>query len=194
MIRGEQEYILEDDLVTIGRASDNLISFSEDPNISRYHAEIEKRGDEYWIIDLGSFNGSTINGEKFEGEKPLLDGDDLLFGGSSGIKISLIEEDEETEEEEEEESEKQESPKPAAEEPEKKPSKMPVMLIVAALAVGLAVILVAAAGIFYFTRKPDTASACNAQATITSPRQRRNVIGSNRRRDRPRKRRMRRRS
>jgi len=168
VINGEQEYLLEDDLVTIGRASDNLISFSEDPNISRYHAEIEKRGDEYWIIDLGSFNGSTINGHKFEGEKPLLDGDDLLFGGSSGMRVSLIEDEEETEEEEEE-AEKKESPKPAAEGPEKKSSKMPIMLIVAALAVGLAVIFVAAAGLFYLTRKPDLASACNAQATITSP-------------------------
>lgn len=167
IINGAQEYVLEDDLVTIGRASDNLISFSDDANISRYHAEIEKRDGEYWIIDLGSFNGSTINGDKFEGEKPLLDGDNLVFGGSSEIKVCLFEE--EGGAEEEVESAEKDVPKPAADVPEKKPSKMPVMLIVAALALGLAVVVVAAAGMFYFTRKTDTASSCQARATISSP-------------------------
>ncbi|NNE97662.1 MAG: FHA domain-containing protein [Pyrinomonadaceae bacterium] len=169
IINGDQEHILDDEIVTVGRAPDNLISFSDDPNVSRYHAEIEKRGDEYWVIELGSFNGSTLNGEEFEGEKPLFDGDELVFGGTSEIRVLVEENEEEDEEEEESEAEEQESPKPDADEPEKKPSKMPVMLIVAALAVGLAVILVAAAGLFYFTRQPSTASACDAQASITSP-------------------------
>ena len=40
-------------VTTIGRTSDNFISFPEDANVSRYHAEIESRGDDFYIIDLG---------------------------------------------------------------------------------------------------------------------------------------------
>lgn len=41
---------------SLGRSSDNHISFSGDSNVSRYHAEIEVVGDECWLIDLGSAN------------------------------------------------------------------------------------------------------------------------------------------
>ena len=61
-INGEKEFIIEDDLVTIGRASDNKISFPEDSNVSRYHAEIEERDGEFRLVELGSSNGTTVNG------------------------------------------------------------------------------------------------------------------------------------
>ena len=49
-----RELKVEDGLVTIGRALDNSIALEDDSNVSRYHAEIESRGDKFWLIELGS--------------------------------------------------------------------------------------------------------------------------------------------
>ena len=43
IIDSEKEFVLENELTSIGRASDNDISFPDDSNVSRYHAEIEQR-------------------------------------------------------------------------------------------------------------------------------------------------------
>ncbi len=170
IINSQDEFSLEGDLITIGRASGNDVVLSGDKNISRYHAEIENRDGEFWVLDLGSFNGTTLNGERITSEKPLFDGDIVSFGGSSTAEIQLHEREEETEEEESEETEQTSKPtseKTATPPPPKKSSKIPFMLVIAALAVGLAVIFVFAAGFFYFTQTAST--ACNASATITSP-------------------------
>jgi hypothetical protein len=80
---------LSDDITTCGRAPDNVVAFTDDANVSRYHAEIEERADGYWIIDLNSSNGTTVNGESLHGERPLNDGDRILLGGSSEIEFYL---------------------------------------------------------------------------------------------------------
>jgi len=83
-----REIVLGDRLITCGRASDNDIAFPDDSNVSRYHAEIEKRPDGYWVIDLNSSNGTTVNGEKLTGERPLNDDDKIVLGRSSEIEFS----------------------------------------------------------------------------------------------------------
>ena len=177
IIDSDREVLLEDELITIGRSSDNTIPFPDDSNISRYHAEIERRDDDFWIIDLGSFNGTTVNGERIETDKPLNNGDEILFGGTSKIEIVLSERIEDKDKDKDKDKEKDEptsandtppkTPEKSDSPPaEKKSSKLPLMLIVAALAVGLAVIFVAAAALFYFTQ--DSAE-CTAQVTITKP-------------------------
>jgi len=82
-----REIALADTVTTIGRSSDNLISFPEDPNVSRYHAEIEQRGNEYCLIDLGSSNGTTLNDVKFTDEAYLKPGDVIVLGGSARIEF-----------------------------------------------------------------------------------------------------------
>lgn len=52
---------LTDELVTIGRAPDNLIVI-DDPSVSGRHAEIRLSGDIYNLKDLGSTNGTRVNG------------------------------------------------------------------------------------------------------------------------------------
>ena len=47
-----REIVLDDRLITSGRATDNDIAFSDDANVSRYHAEIEPRGGEGHIVTL----------------------------------------------------------------------------------------------------------------------------------------------
>lgn len=168
IIDSEKEFVLENELTSIGRASDNDISFPDDSNVSRYHAEIEQRGDDFWIIELGSFNGTTVNGERIETEKPLNDGDVVLFGGTSEIEI-LLTQRLKPEAKDEKTSEDQKTA-PAAAKPEApsepKPSKFPVVLILAAVVCGLAVILVVAAVLFYFNQE---VADCSAKATIIKP-------------------------
>jgi ABC transport system ATP-binding/permease protein len=75
------EYLLyPDQLVRIGRASDNDIILA-DPKISRNHAELAWNGSGFTLNDLGSANGTFINGQRMANTKRLLrDGDDILLG------------------------------------------------------------------------------------------------------------------
>ncbi|MFL6467020.1 MAG: FHA domain-containing protein [Pyrinomonadaceae bacterium] len=83
----DREVTLSNGVTTIGRTPDNEISFPEDANVSRHHAEIEARNGEYFFIDLGSSNGSTVNGEKISGEKFLAPGDVIVLGGTSRLEF-----------------------------------------------------------------------------------------------------------
>ena len=86
-----RELRVETDLVTIGRALDNLIALEDDSNISRYHAEIDLRIDDFWVVDLGSRNGTTVNDQPIELERQLKDGDLICVGGSTMIEFHLSE-------------------------------------------------------------------------------------------------------
>src|SRR5687767_1969992 len=81
------EIALPAGVTTIGRTTDNAVAFPGDANVSRHHAEIEVRGGEFCLIDLGSSNGTTVNGEKITGEKYLVPGDVIVLGGSSRIEF-----------------------------------------------------------------------------------------------------------
>jgi FhaA, N-terminal domain/FHA domain len=63
-----------------GRASDIVLS---DPNVSRQHAEIRPRGGSWVITDLGSTNGSQLNGRRLEGSEVLRPGDEIELGAST---------------------------------------------------------------------------------------------------------------
>lgn len=69
---------------SVGRAPDNSICVDE-PLVSQYHAIIERRGDGFWLSDLGSTNGTTVNGEPVEGERRLRNGDLISIGGAASI-------------------------------------------------------------------------------------------------------------
>ncbi len=45
-------------------------------------ALIERRGPSYVLRDLGSLNGTYINGERVQGERELRHGDDIALGGT----------------------------------------------------------------------------------------------------------------
>lgn len=65
------------DRVEIGRALECDISILE-PALSRKHAELELVGDDLVLRDLGSINGTYVNGEKID-EVKLKDGDRMQF-------------------------------------------------------------------------------------------------------------------
>ena len=84
-----RELKVEDGLVTIGRALDNSIALEDDSNVSRYHAEIERREDKFWLIELGSSNGTTLNDRAVDSDRQLEDGDLICLGGSTMIEFHL---------------------------------------------------------------------------------------------------------
>lgn len=71
---------LTKDHLVVGRMSSNDIVLS-DANVSRRHAELRKDGSRWVVKDLGSTNGTVVNG-KLASEHPLKDGDRLTFGTS----------------------------------------------------------------------------------------------------------------
>jgi pSer/pThr/pTyr-binding forkhead associated (FHA) protein len=65
--------------VRIGRGSGNEIVL-QDTQISRQHAEISQQGDQYFIRDLGSTNGTFVNGQRVTQLRPLHPGDQVQVG------------------------------------------------------------------------------------------------------------------
>lgn len=53
-----------------------------DPEVSRTHCRIEIEGDEAWVEDLRSLNGTFVNGVRVLSRHPLRDGDEIALAGS----------------------------------------------------------------------------------------------------------------
>ena len=71
---------LEDGKAVIGRSKDCDIQLA-DPNVSRRHAEVRQEGAAYWVIDLGSTNGTEVNGRPQKRAK-LRQGDRITVGST----------------------------------------------------------------------------------------------------------------
>jgi hypothetical protein len=52
----------------------------DDANVSRTHAEVRPRGGSWVLTDLGSTNGSRLNGRRVEGSEVLKPGDEIELG------------------------------------------------------------------------------------------------------------------
>jgi phosphoserine phosphatase RsbU/P len=74
-----EPYPLAMDRVTIGRSRESDI-FLPDQWLSRHHAEILKKGDAFFIVDLKSKNGTLLNGQSIQEEKRLRAGDVITLG------------------------------------------------------------------------------------------------------------------
>ena len=66
----------------IGRSKDCDVQLA-DPNASRRHAELRQEGSAYWLIDLDSTNGSSVNGHRTARAK--LDTGDVITIGSTEL-------------------------------------------------------------------------------------------------------------
>jgi hypothetical protein len=74
-----QEFLLEGDELVVGRASDNAISIP-DTSVSRRHVTVKQIAGGWAAVDLGSGNGTLINGAQISAETPLNDGDVITLG------------------------------------------------------------------------------------------------------------------
>ncbi len=75
--------------LTLGRhpTSDLVLG---DPEISARHAVIEFSGDRWVVRDLGSSNGTSVNGRRIQGSRAIKVGDRLRFGGASGWIVQAL--------------------------------------------------------------------------------------------------------
>jgi hypothetical protein len=80
VLPGGQRVVLGEYLLTIGRLPECTITLG-DPNVSRRHAEIRPSGAGYRLVDLGSTNGTLVNGERVH-EHQLRDGDTITCGAT----------------------------------------------------------------------------------------------------------------
>ena len=73
-------------VVSVGRSAESTVPLN-DTNVSRKHAELRSRGEgavlSWVLVDLGSTNGTMLNGVKISGEQKLKNGDSLMFGNTS---------------------------------------------------------------------------------------------------------------
>ncbi|MCH3965879.1 MAG: FHA domain-containing protein [Clostridium sp.] len=68
--------------ITIGRKNDNMLKL-EDPYASSHHARLYiKNGKDCVIEDLGSTNGTLLNGKKLNGRQYLSSGDEIKIGNT----------------------------------------------------------------------------------------------------------------
>lgn len=77
-------YPLSKDALTIGRAETCDIPLN-DPGASRQHAEVRREGDEWFVVDLGSTNGTLVNGRSTRRHR--LAPKDILLIGSTQIQF-----------------------------------------------------------------------------------------------------------
>jgi hypothetical protein len=75
-------HTIDKESFVIGRSRDCDIRLA-DPNVSRRHAELRQEGTAYWILDLGSTNGLTVNGRRQQRAK--LENEDRITVGSTEL-------------------------------------------------------------------------------------------------------------
>ena len=65
---------------TIGKADENDVALPDDPTASRLHAVLEQFRAGWCLTDLGSSNGTTVNGERIWSAHRLRHGDEVRIG------------------------------------------------------------------------------------------------------------------
>lgn len=75
--------VFDNSVVSIGRADDNALSFGEtERRVSSHHAQVSRRGDQFVLLDLGSTNGTMVNGRRVVATE--IHHDDLMEFGAGG--------------------------------------------------------------------------------------------------------------
>jgi serine phosphatase RsbU (regulator of sigma subunit) len=71
---------LDIDRFSLGRSSVNQLCYPEDAGLSRHHLTLFRSGGEWMVQDLGSKNGTLLNGVRIEGARPFRPGDRISAG------------------------------------------------------------------------------------------------------------------
>ena len=82
---------LHDPLVQLGRDPSAAVSFTGDDArvVSMRHAELRHAADAWHLIDLGSRNGTYVNGQRVQGQTPVGAGDEIRLG-EGGPRITVV--------------------------------------------------------------------------------------------------------
>lgn len=73
---------LEKTPVTVGRSDSNDVSLMDDPKASRLHAVLERLPAGWYVRDLSSRNGTFVNGERVDRDRPIHNGDEIVIGST----------------------------------------------------------------------------------------------------------------
>jgi len=76
---GRQLWALDAERMTVGTLDSNDVVVDAD-GVSRVHAALERFGDAWCVRDLGSRNGTFVNGDRIIGERALHAGDEIVLG------------------------------------------------------------------------------------------------------------------
>jgi hypothetical protein len=79
LLMGGKRLVVGPGGATMGRSRQCDVTV-DDPNVSRNHAEVRPRGGSWVVTDLGSTNGSRLNGRRIEGSEVLKPGDEIEVG------------------------------------------------------------------------------------------------------------------
>ena len=71
---------LDRDRITLGRSSANELSYPDDIGLSRQHLALVRRDGQWTVEDLGSKNGTLLNGARVEKPMPFRPGDRVSAG------------------------------------------------------------------------------------------------------------------
>ena len=82
VLPGGERIALGQQVVSVGRLPECTIPVP-DANVSRRHCEIRPQGSAFVVADLGSTNGTKVNGVRIQGERALADGDVVSVGSLS---------------------------------------------------------------------------------------------------------------
>ena len=84
-----QVFELTKDAITLGRDITNDITIN-DPEVSRHHLRITRGADGYTIEDLGSTNGTFINGQRLTGSRAMNRGDMIGLGETVTLTYDVM--------------------------------------------------------------------------------------------------------
>ena len=79
-LREGEEHALDSAPITVGRGAQNDLGLGPDEFASARHARFEPRQDGVWVQDLGSTNGTYLNGARLEHPRRLTQGDIVRVG------------------------------------------------------------------------------------------------------------------
>jgi predicted component of type VI protein secretion system len=80
---------LEGDVITIGREAGNGIVIN-DAEVSRKHCQFVLQGGKYILTDLGSTNGTFVNGQRLTGQHILLPGEVISLGEQINLLFETV--------------------------------------------------------------------------------------------------------
>ncbi|MBN1878746.1 FHA domain-containing protein [bacterium] len=79
-----ESYTIDKERITMGRGPNNDIQLATDTSVSRHHAQIVLEGNKYFLVDLDSSNGSSVNGIRVS-RAALRPNDEITIGVSKMI-------------------------------------------------------------------------------------------------------------
>ncbi len=77
-----REIVLDSASVTVGRSPQNDVALDGDDFASARHARFDPRADGAWVQDVGSTNGTFVNGRRIDRPRKLSPGDVVRVGGT----------------------------------------------------------------------------------------------------------------